>query len=148
MFVIYFLLWTLMLYWIHRVGHKIHFVNYYHSFHHSFINKNIKNGIVNSWHWNNLLLFNDNKESTIDLWITEVVPTILFSLITGQWWISIFYYVWASILQEPIEHNPKFDTSFILSGRKHLIHHKQSDKNYGLFFPIWDKLFGTYKENH
>lgn len=145
-YIFYFLAWTLMLYWIHRIGHKIPLINYYHSHHHSYINKNLKDGNINSWHWSNLLLFNDNMESTIDLWITEVLPTLAFSLITGQWWISIFYYCWAAFMQEPIEHNPKVNVPYLLSGQRHLIHHKQPNKNYGLFFPIWDKMFRTYKE--
>lgn len=141
----YFFLWTLILYWIHRIGHKLPFVNYYHSNHHSFINKNLKKGNLNTWHWNNLLLFNDNKESTIDLWITEVTPTLLFCFVTNQWWIFVFYYLWAAFIQEPIEHNPNVDIPFILSGRRHLIHHKNSASNYGLFFSIWDRIFGTYR---
>lgn len=142
----YFLMWTFMLYWIHRLGHKIKIINHYHCNHHSIINNNLKNGELNKWHWNNLFLFNDTVDSTIDLWITEVIPTLLFSLVTGQWWISLFYYVWAAFIQEPIEHNPNVDVPFLLSGRRHLIHHKQSNKNYGLFFPIWDRVFNTYKE--
>ena len=27
----------------------------------------------------------------------------------------------------------------------HLIHHKYPHKNYGVFFPIWDMIFGTWK---
>jgi sterol desaturase/sphingolipid hydroxylase (fatty acid hydroxylase superfamily) len=106
----------------------------------------LSENVVNSWHWSNLFLFNDNWSSTTDLWLTEVLPTILFSFITGQYWLIAFYYVWAAFIQEPIEHNPKFDAPFILSGRRHLIHHNTPKKNYGLFFPIWDKTFGTYQE--
>lgn len=145
-YIMYFLIWTFMLYWIHRIGHKISFINYYHSNHHSHINKGLKSGVQNTWHWNNLFLYNDNRESTIDLWLTEVIPTILFSFVTNQWWVFCFYYVWAAFIQEPIEHNPNFNMPFILSGKKHLLHHKQSNINYGLFFPIWDKIFGTYKK--
>ena len=145
MFIVYFFLWTCMLYWIHRIGHKIPFVMHYHLVHHSFINKNLKSGELNGWHWNNLFLFNDNIESTIDLWITEVTPTIVFALVTNQWWILVFYYIWAAFIQEPIEHNPNINLPFILSGKRHLIHHKHSNKNYGLFFPIWDIVFRTYK---
>jgi len=36
--------------------------------------------------------------------------------------------------------------AIILSlGKWHLIHHKHSKYNYGLFVPIWDILFKTYK---
>ena len=121
-----------MLYWLHRATHRLPILGHYHADHHSFINKNLKKSVVNKWHWSNLFLFNDNLNSTIDLWLTEVLPTIVFSIVTGQYWLIAFYYAWAAFIQEPIEHNPKFDVPLLLSGRRHLIHHKQANKNYGL----------------
>jgi sterol desaturase/sphingolipid hydroxylase (fatty acid hydroxylase superfamily) len=97
-----------------------------------------------TWHWSNLFLFNDDWTSTLDLWITEVIPTLLFSLITGQWWISIFYYIWAAFIQEIVEHNENFDIPVLTSGKWHLMHHR-GEINYGLFTPWWDMIFGTYK---
>jgi sterol desaturase/sphingolipid hydroxylase (fatty acid hydroxylase superfamily) len=139
-----FLAWTFCLYWIHRAGHKIQFVNKFHQDHHLFINRN--GGT--SWHWNNLFLYNDTWKSTIDLWITEVIPTVIFSAITGHWWIAIFYYFWAALLQEVIEHNPKFNLyPWLTSGQWHLVHHRSQRKNFGLFLPIWDKMFGTFKHH-
>ena len=145
MFVVHFFIWTFMLYWIHRIGHNNKFVRQYHLDHHSLVLSQLKqNKQPTAWHWSNLFLFNDTWKSTIDLWITEVIPSFLYSWITGQWWIIIFYYIWAAIIQESIEHNPNVDIPFFTSGRWHLIHHTTGVKNYGLFFPIWDKLFGTY----
>lgn len=137
--VLYFLLWTFVLYWIHRVCHGIPILRNIHLDHHAFVNKNTP-----KWAWNNLLLFNDTPKSTADLWITEVIPTFIFSFITGQWWIFIFYYLWASLIQERIEHSKSFDLPVLTSGKWHLIHHR-TNKNYGLFLPIWDILFGSYK---
>jgi len=118
----------------------------YHFDHHKFILSKLHKGHnPTQWHWSNLFLFNDTWKSTIDLWITEVIPTLVFSLLTGQWWIIIFYYSWAALIQETIEHNPKFDIPFLSSGKWHLQHHTNADKNYGLFFPIWDIIFSTYK---
>lgn len=137
-FVCYFLLWTFMLYWIHRIGHKVPVIRKFHSIHHGYINSTIT-----GWHWNNLFLFNDNWPSTIDLWITEVVPTIIFSWLTGQWWIAAFYYIWAAFLQEELEHRRNLNIPLLTCGEWHLKHHRRSDKNFGLFFPLWDKLFKT-----
>jgi sterol desaturase/sphingolipid hydroxylase (fatty acid hydroxylase superfamily) len=147
MIIIYFLFWTLILYWIHRLGHYTPVIQKFHRDHHKFISAGVKgNQKPNDWHWSNLFLFNDNWNSTIDLWLTEVLPTLVYSLITGQWWISIFYYVWAAFIQERIEHNPSFNIyPFLTSGKWHLLHHYDAGKNYGLFFPIWDIIFGTYK---
>jgi len=140
-----FLLWTLVLYWTHRAAHLIPYIRYFHLNHHFTINRNLKNNCLNTWHWNNLLLYNDNCKSTFDLWITEVIPTIIFCAITTEWWILGFYYVWAALIQESIEHNPNVNLPLLMSGKKHLVHHKNSNKNYGLLFSFWDKIFRTYK---
>ncbi len=139
MILVYFFTWTLLLYWIHRIAHVIPILRDIHLDHHRFVLNN-----NTSWHWSNLFLFNDTWASTLDLWLSEVIPTLLFSLITGQWWISIFYYVWAAFIQETIEHNKNFNIPILTSGKWHMIHHR-SEKNYGLFTALWDKVFRTYK---
>lgn len=106
--------------------------------HHKFINNN-KTG----WKLNNLLLFNDDWKSTIDLWTTEVIPTIVFATVTNQWWIFVFYYCWAAFFQENLEHNRNKDFLFFTFGKWHLLHHRQLNKNFGLFLPIWDLIFKT-----
>jgi sterol desaturase/sphingolipid hydroxylase (fatty acid hydroxylase superfamily) len=141
--IFYFLCWTLMLYVIHRLVHMFSIFNKIHLDHHAYISKKINAGESMKWHWSNLFLFNDTWLSTLDLWITEVVPTIVFSLITGQWWIFAFYYIWAAFIQESIEHNPIINLYPLTSGRWHLKHHQNCKKNYGLFHPLWDKLFKT-----
>ncbi len=141
MIVLYFLLWTFALYWIHRVAHKIEVIQTYHADHHKYINTYGMQG----WRWNNLFLYNDTRNSTIDLYLTEVIPTFLFSLFTGQWWIFILYYIWAAFFQERYEHDNTVDWPLFTSGKWHLIHHNDSSKNFGLFFPLWDIIFRTYK---
>lgn len=143
MFIIYFFLWTLILYWIHRISHKVPILLRFHADHHRFINQS--NG-KNKWELNNLLLYNDTIKSTTDLWLTEVVPTLLFSLITGQWWIAIFYYIWAAFFQEYLEHNNKINFPFFTFGKWHLLHHRNPTNNFGLIFPLWDYVFKTNKE--
>ena len=97
-YIIEFFIWTLCLYIIHRLIHYTSILRRIHYDHHRhiYLNNNSK------WHWNNLFLFNDTWTSTLDLWITEVIPTLIFSYITGNWCISIFYYIWASLIQESI----------------------------------------------
>lgn len=141
-YIFIFLLWTFCLYIIHRLAHVIPTVRWLHRAHHKYINFH-----STKWHWNNLFLFNDTWKSTADLWITEVIPTLLFSYITGAWWISVFYYLWAALLQETIEHNKKFNIYPLLtSGKWHLIHHRNPKFNFGLFLPVWDIVFNTHKE--
>jgi sterol desaturase/sphingolipid hydroxylase (fatty acid hydroxylase superfamily) len=130
-----------MLYWIHRIVHRTLVIKHWHWDHHTYITKNGNQG----WQWNNILLFNDTWRSTLDLYVTEVIPTLLFSLMTEQWWIFLFYYVWAAFFQEELEHNKNLNIPFFTSGKWHLVHHRHPNKNYGLFFPIWDIVFRTYK---
>ena len=140
---IIFLLWTLLIYWMHRLAHALPAMNRFHMDHH----KPVSYTPITGLHWKNAFLWFDTFESTADQWLTEVIPTILFAWFTGHWWIAVFYYVWAAFIQEAIEHNPKFDFyPYITSGKWHLIHHEHPDKNYGVFLPIWDMMFGTYKE--
>ena len=141
MILVYFFSWTFVLYWIHRIGHKNPYIKKYHWDHHSYI---IRHGDL-KWEWANLFLYNDTWKSTVDLYVTEVIPTVIFSWITGQWWIFIFYYIWASTLQVVFEHKRKFNLPFFTSGEWHLIHHRHPNKNYGLFLPVWHIVFGTYK---
>jgi len=142
LFVAHFLPWTLLIYWVHRLAHMVHIpiITAMHRDHHRFITRNGKS----QWEWNNLLLFNDTWRSTADLWLTEVIPTIAFCAVTGYWWMLVFYYLWAAFIQEVVEHNPSFNMyPWITSGRWHLIHHSNSRANYGLFIPLWDRIFGT-----
>ena len=141
-YIFWFLLWTLVIYIVHRIAHIVPVIKEIHYEHHRFIKENV----APTWHWSNIFLFQDNWKSTGDVWITEILPTILFCFITQQWWIAIFFYFWSAFIQESIEHNPKFDMfPFSTSGKWHLIHHNRCSYNYGIFHPVWDRLFRTYK---
>lgn len=133
-----FLAWTFTLYWIHRIGHRSKWLMQFHGDHHRYA---LKNHI--KWHWSNFFFFTDTRKSSIDLWLTEVIPTMIFSYVTGAWWIFLFYYIWAAFLQEILEHNKNVNIPFWSSGMWHMEHHHNPNVNFGLFFPIWDVLFGT-----
>lgn len=139
--VFYFLLWTFLIYWIHRLCHNVSYLSHFHKFHHKFVAQHRI-----TWHWSNLFLFNDDWPSTIDYWITEVLPTIVFVLITQQWWLGIGFYLYAAFVQEWLEHNPNFNFyPFYTSGRWHILHHTAPPCNYGIGTPFWDWVFKTNK---
>jgi sterol desaturase/sphingolipid hydroxylase (fatty acid hydroxylase superfamily) len=141
-YVITFLSWTFLFYLMHRAAHILPFMRKYHMDHH----KQVTQQTVQGLNWKNFFLYFDSWESTCDQWLTEVIPTLLFCIVTNQWWIAVFYYIWAGYIQEAIEHNDKINLyPFLTSGRWHLIHHDDPNKNYGVFFPIWDMLFKTWK---
>jgi sterol desaturase/sphingolipid hydroxylase (fatty acid hydroxylase superfamily) len=133
--------WTLYLYCLHRVAHSgaIPFLRRAHMAHHAQIR--VKG--TTHWHWTNLFLFTDTWAVTRDMWVTEIIPTVIFALIFDCYWLLVLYYVWAAFLQEPLEHNPKLNIWPFTAGQWHLEHHKNVYSNYGLFFPTWDKLFKT-----
>lgn len=137
-YIFIFVTWTLVLYLIHRIVHVTPFLKELHWDHHKYVNLH-----NTGWKLNNLLLFNDTWKSTIDLWITEVIPTLIFSLVTGHYWVFGFYYIWAAFFQEELEHNKKINFYPFTFGRWHLYHHRTPNKNFGLFFPFWDKIFRT-----
>jgi sterol desaturase/sphingolipid hydroxylase (fatty acid hydroxylase superfamily) len=140
-YVFYFLLWTFIIYWIHRLGHNIPVLRKFHLEHHKFIRNNQP-----TWHWNNIFLFNDNWPSTIDYWLTEVIPTAIFVLITEQWWIGIGFYLYAALIQERLEHNRTFNLyPLYTSGQWHMLHHTSYPCNFGIITPLWDILFKTSK---
>ena len=141
-YLFYFMLWTFMLYWLHRLAHsRVSVLTHYHRQHHGFIAQNQPR-----WHWSNLLLYQDNWPSTIDVWLTEVVPTLLFCWLFDCWFIMIAFYLWSALVQEQIEHNREFNLfPFITSGKWHLVHHAKGRYNFGIFHPIWDLVFGTYR---
>ena len=132
---------------MHRIVHMIYIPYLYewHMDHH----KQVSQEKIIGLHWSNIFLFNDTWKSTADLWITEVIPTIIFCWLTGHWWILIGYYIWAAFIQEAIEHNKNFDWyPFMTSGKWHLEHHKDHRVNLSLFVPIWDILFKTHKKHN
>lgn len=142
-YLLIFLLWTFVVYWMHRAAHAISFMRRFHMDHH----KQVSNQTINGLNWKNAFLWFDSKESTIDQWLTEVIPTIVISSITGHWWLFVAYYIWAAFIQETVEHNKKINLyPFITSGKWHLIHHDDPTKNYGVFVPLWDIIFGTRKK--
>jgi len=94
----------------------------------------------------NIFIWVDSWKSTADQWITEVIPTILISYISGHWWLIIFYWFWSAFVQEAIEHNNNFNIKILTSGKWHLLHHEDDKVNFGVFTSVWDRLFGTYKK--
>lgn len=138
-----FLVWTFVLYWLHRLAHVTPILRQIHNYHHRCVTQNRH---VGKWHYTNIFLFNDNWPSTIDLWVTEVIPTIILSYIINSWWIFLFYYLWAAFFQESLEHNPHLNVYPFTSGVWHLVHHRYPKYNFGLFFPIWDIIFQTQRK--
>jgi len=137
-FVILFFLWTLLIYCNHRLAHILPFYRL-HDEHHKLVSENAEPGP----NWKNYFLYLDNWKVTTDTWLIEVIPTLIFSYVTGYWIFSLLHYIWTAFLQERLEHNINLDLYPFTSGKWHMNHHTIYNCNYGLFIPIWDRLFGT-----
>lgn len=137
----WFFAWTCLLYWVHRLSHVIPGMRKIHWGHHQYVNEGQP-----KWMWQNMLLYSDDWIGTADLFMTEVIPTLVFCYFTGQWWIFGIYYIWTAFIQEWVEHNPNFNVWPFSSGKWHLIHHKNWRKNYSIYFTLWDRVFGTYQK--
>lgn len=137
-----FMVWTAVVYFMHRVVHLYpKTIGVFHLSHHRYVNKNYNDL---GWHWSNLFLYNDNWSSTIDLWITEVIPLIVLCFMFNDYTLLFLYWVWASFIQERIEHLHDLNLyPFLTSGKWHMKHHSESKYNYGVFLPIWDVLLRT-----
>jgi sterol desaturase/sphingolipid hydroxylase (fatty acid hydroxylase superfamily) len=135
-----FLLWTFCLYWLHRLAHVVPVFKHIHKDHHRCITRGTHLG---RWHYNNLWLFSDTWLSTLDVWVNEVLPTVIIAYLLNAWWLCVLYYLWAALLQEPLEHNKKLNLYPFTAGKWHLVHHSHPRYNFGLFFPIWDIIFNT-----
>ena len=141
-YVIVFLVWTFTIYWMQRLANVWSFMRKYHVDHH----KQVTQATIQGLNWRNALLWFDSWESTVDQWLTEVIPTIIISCVTGHYWLLFAYYIWAGFIQEAVEHNKRINLyPFLTSGKWHLIHHEFPNKNYGVFIPLWDIVFRTRK---
>lgn len=141
-YVFYFIVWTLILYLLHRLAHINSFLWQYHNDHHTQINFAQNKGK----HWSNYFLFFDTWKSTVDQWLIEILPTIIFCMMINDWFIFVFYYFWAVWIQEKIKHDNNFNIYPVLtSGQWHMVHHKYYGNNFGVFVPIWDILFKTHR---
>ncbi len=137
----YFLLWSLIIYWTHRSAHMIPFLWQFHHAHHQVA----YNGELEFSWWNVIGWFND-WPSTLDQWITEIIPMIVFVLVFPDAWpIAVLYYIDGFILAEGLtDHNPRLEIPGLSMGRYHLKHHANPNVNFDLYFHFWDQLFGTH----
>lgn len=133
-----FLLWTLSEYTMHVMVHRVPWLAQVHSHHHKFIAMN-----NTTWEWRNIFLWTDSWMCTLDLWIQEVIPTLIIVTLTGHWWLFGCFYIWTAFIQENVEHNPKIHVPWLSSGRWHLQHHINPKSNFGTIATFWDKLFRT-----
>lgn len=135
-----FFMYDFFYYWMHRAGHEINVLWGAHSVHHS------------SEYFNISTALRQSATTVFYNWIFYLpmalmgIPVFVFIVIS---FISLFYQVW--VHTELIPKMGWYDRVFI-SPSNHRVHHGQNayciDKNYGAILILWDRLFGTFAEEH
>lgn len=127
---------TFVFYWWHRLRHKDGFWLIFHQIHHSAS----RIEILTSFYKHPVEIFTNSFITAIILF-----PILGTSLLAGVWY-NMFaatgeYFYHANIK------TPKWLRYFIQTPELHSIHHEYDVHKYNYSdLPIWDRLFGTYKD--
>lgn len=134
---VYFSIFDFFYYWFHRAQHRFPLLWRYHRFHHADVNLSASAAIRHHW-----------MEDAMRYFVMGVPLLLLF----GQpertlVWLGIFIGVHGMFIHwnSRLRFGPL--TSVLIGPQYHRIHHslqlEHYDKNFGIFLPLWDKLFGT-----
>lgn len=127
-------------YWAHRVSHENRFWWATHVTHHSSEKYNLTVSFRLSWVQNLKIIF------FLPVMIFGWHPVIFF--ITNQ--LAVLFQFW--VHTEYIKKLPRWVEYIFATPSNHRVHHGSQeqyiDKNYAATFIIWDRIFGTYEEEH
>lgn len=146
-----FLLWTLAIYGMHRLGHVRHRWNPLFKLHrahhkHPYLREYVPAGWPRLGQW---FLWLGDWPSTLDVFVSMTVPAIVIAVVAPDVGIPLlvfhyFYELFAS--EHQLDHNPKITgpiTRWFAWGDFHLHHHVHPHYNYCLMITLWDRVFGT-----
>lgn len=146
-----FLVWTMAMYWLHRLSHAWHKRNplwWVHTAHHRI--PYLSRPPATRWpHWSQFLWWLGNWRASLDVVLVMTLPLVLIALVVPQWGVPllVFHYLYEIFLSEHVlDHNPRVTgtlTRFFAWGDFHLHHHAHPRQNFGLLVTWWDRLFGT-----
>ncbi len=133
-----FIVYDFFYYWFHRMSHERQIFWASHVAHHQSEDYNLSTAL------------RQTGTGAFITWIFFIpvfligVPSYVFVSVAS---INLIYQFWVHS-----EHIPKLGwyEKFFVTASNHRVHHAQNenyiDKNYGGVFIIWDRMFGTYKE--
>ncbi len=136
-------IFDLSIYWQHRLFHKINFFWRFHKIHHLDKKMDLTTGL---------------RFHPVELFFSLLLKFFLI-LTFGIDYVNIIVFESVLTLASLFEHAniklPKIFEKvlrfFIVTPQMHYIHHSQEPSqmksNYGFFLSIWDKLFGSYKND-
>eukprot|EP00455_Lapot_gusevi_P018105 TRINITY_DN1981_c0_g3_i2.p1 TRINITY_DN1981_c0_g3~~TRINITY_DN1981_c0_g3_i2.p1 ORF type:complete len:253 (+),score=27.46 TRINITY_DN1981_c0_g3_i2:106-864(+) len=152
--VVWFLVWTLAEYSMHRLMHVNHPYNILfpiHRYHHKIPYETIINPSSRLPKWTYFFFWFENWHETLEIVLGETVPALLICYLDPRCGgpIFLFHYVYELFATDSLlEHNPSIENPHIVTylavGQFHLEHHRSSLHNFGFTITLWDHLFGTY----
>ena len=151
LFVTLFLLWTLLVYLMHRLAHIRHRANvlyYFHVAHHKVDYLKERN---RKFKWYYLLFYFGGIRETLDVILILTIPLLIVCFIYPPLAVFLigFHYIYEVFLSEGLlDHNPSVKgkvTQFFSWGNYHLTHHKTWRYNFSLMITLWDYVFKTKK---
>jgi sterol desaturase/sphingolipid hydroxylase (fatty acid hydroxylase superfamily) len=137
-----FLLVTDLLGWFHHfVRHKVEVFWYFHTIHHSQREMN---------------MFTDHRVHIVEFMIASTlifIPSLMFQLSTVSLGYFLIFFRWYTRMYHAnLKSNFGVLKHVLVTPQSHRIHHsielRHADKNFGTFFTIWDRLFGTLYKNY
>jgi len=146
-----FMLWTFLIYFMHRLAHVKHKLNFLYFIHRHHHRVNYLSSKLRSFNWRHFLFYFGSIHESIDVLIMMTLPAILLCLLFPPYglYILIFHYLYEVFLSESqLDHNPKITgaiTNYFSWGKYHLYHHKNIQFNYSLIITFWDLIFKTRK---
>lgn len=130
--------WDFLFYWYHRAEHAFGWLWEIHKLHHSDVHLNVSTSLRHSW-----------IESPLQSLLISTPVAIVFSLDDSIWLVfSVVTTLWLLFVHTNIRLHLGVLTPFVGGPQVHRIHHsieeKHQNKNFAVYFPIIDKVFGTY----
>ncbi|MFN8239087.1 MAG: sterol desaturase family protein [Chitinophagales bacterium] len=138
-YVVVFILFDFCFYWAHRYGHEINLFWGAHVVHHQSEEYNLTVALRQSWIHSLLafIFFLPIAFLGVDILTLGIVASL-----------NSFYQFW--IHTKAVNRMPKWFEAIFNSPTHHRVHHgvnpKYIDKNHAGMFIIWDRMFGTFKE--
>lgn len=137
----YLLLWDFFQYWAHRLMHVPSIFKLLHSFHHD-----VHMTVLNSYrhHPLEIIALNFVLNLPVAMFISVVYPQVSLPIFwTVMACFALFLHADFEVPRIPIL------SSLMMLPNHHRVHHslasKDFNKNFGQYFTIWDRLFGTYR---
>ncbi|RFZ83071.1 sterol desaturase family protein [Mucilaginibacter terrenus] len=132
----------LFVYWWHRVNHRIPMLWRFHKFHHEDESMNTTTAV---------------RFHTVELFFSVIAKAIFLTLIgatvTGLFAYGILFFPVVLLVHSNIKVNERVDfvlRKLIISPLMHRIHHSniivETNSNYGSIFPLWDRIFKSYRK--